>query len=159
MSELQLDDPDPLPSTLEYPDDNYAGSHRSKAEVSTEREGIIGLSNCASRILESDIAVGVQTERHAVAEGGMLRRQINDGTWMYSFVYSQSGVKQRYTWRLADNDASWSRKYSESLDDVRTRLEEVFYGGEGSLAETQPEQPRSRMMRIVAALASRQARP
>ena len=158
MSELQLDDPDPLPSKLEYPDNNYANSYHARAELSAEREGIVGLSNCASSILDSDVAVGVQTERHAVAKGGMLRRQINNGTWVYSFVDVQAGVKQRYTWRIDDNDASWSRKYPESLDDVRARLEDVFYGGEHH-AETQPEQQRSRLMRTLAALASRQARP
>lgn len=152
MSELlQLDDPEPLPSTLEYPE-NY---HHNPGYELDERQSIINLSNYASSILDSDIAVGVQTERQVTAKDGMLRRQINEGIWTFSFVDIRDGQKHRYAWRSHDKHVGWAGRFPESADDVRARIEEIFVSEDDGAVEIQPGQSRPRLSRILAALSLR----
>jgi len=152
MSELQLDDPDPLPIDREQIW-NSAEFERLRID---ERETIATLSNYASGILEGDRAVGRQTDRRIVTEKGELSRRIEEGLWAFKFVDTLEGRRRCRSWELGGKNVNWCRdeRRHEPAEDVLMRLEEVFAPQDAEDSkDISPEQSTSRLKRILAVLA------
>ena len=154
MSELQLDDPDPLPIDSE-PIWNSAEFDRVRID---EHEIIAALSNYASEILESSRAIGRQTDRRIVTDKGELSRQIGEGSWAFKFIDTLEGRRRCRSWELGGRSVNWCRdeRRYEPADEVLARLEDVFSLQENELTkDSNSEQPVSRLKRILAAFALR----
>lgn len=144
MSELQLDDPDPLPTQRRYPvnfetDLSYEGYDLSRQLLEEEilsrdeREDIVVLSNYASSVLDT-YGEGSQTRMHAYTEGAELHRIICDGAWIYTLVDTLEDRRRCRSWRLGGDSVSWCDdewRYEEASA-VGQRLRELFPLATGS---------------------------
>jgi hypothetical protein len=137
MSELQLDDPDPLPDTREYPVnfetnqafDGISSRYWLEQEILSrdEREDITQLSNYASDALALH-GVGEQTKRHAYVDGAELHRIVLDGAWIYTLIDTLEQRRRCRTWRLGGDGVSWCDdewRYEEARE-VYERLAQLF---------------------------------
>ncbi len=168
MSELlQDDDPDPQPrAEREYPvnwqtgeaydDYESAEYYGEQHHLSLEREAIERLSSYASRILDSPQAIGPQTERRAMVEGGELYRKISEGMWMFSFIDTIDESRRRCrVWTSDGNGVNWcedEQRY-EPAEEVAARLEAMFSLEEAAEIASTPSGLRFR--RLLALLAFR----
>ena len=164
MSELQIDDPDPLPDRFQYPvsmttDLAYEGHDLSadlaeQERIGLERESISRLSNYASRVLESSYGIGGPTERRAIFGKTELYRKVLDGDWVFSIVDTEQGKRRCRAWTLGGVSISWCEdewRY-EPGDDVLRRLAGTF----PLIDETQQEIPaKSRTKRALALIGLR----
>ena len=138
MSELQPDDPDPLPAQRIYPvnfetDLSYEGYDLSaqllEEEILSrdEREDILALSNYASLVLD-EYGEGSQTRMHAYTQSAELHRIIREGAWVYTLIDTLEERRRCRSWRLGGDGVSWCDdewRYEEASSVVR-RLEELF---------------------------------
>ncbi len=138
MSELQIDDPDPLPERYSYPvnvvtDLPYEGYDLSAKllleEILSrdERKDIVALSNNASKVLDI-YGEGEPTRRRAYTEGAELYRVIEDGAWIFTLEDTLDDRRRCRQWKLDGEHVSWcdtERRYEE-VAAVQDRLLQLF---------------------------------
>ena len=135
MSELQLDDPDPLSRTRDYFENyetglTYEGYElsgdllRQEIESRDEREAIRSLSNYAALVLEQR-GEGEPTRCRVITEQAELIRIIHNGGWIYTFKDNAGDVPRCRSWLLGGEGISWCDnewRYEEASS-VQARME------------------------------------
>lgn len=138
MSELQIDDPDPLPTYggyrmnyetgLVYEGNDLSADLAEQERASFEREAITSLSNYTSRVVESTYGVGSQTERRAILGETEVYRKIVDSAWIFGIIDTDNGVRRCRAWVLGGDGVSWcdDEERYEPAGDVLERLKSTF---------------------------------